>query len=212
MLSIPVFKMNGERSGELQVDPRAFGGRVRSRLIKQAVVAHLDHQRIDSARTKSRADVEGSTRKLFRQKGTGNARMGNVRTCIRRGGGRAFAKRVPGRTVELPKKMRRLATNSAILAKITAGDAMIVDDFACSQVKTRVIAQMVSALGAEAGCTLAVDAYDRNVYLSGRNIAGVNVRPVSELNAYEVLLGKRLVFTKPAFERLVSGENAPAKA
>jgi large subunit ribosomal protein L4 len=211
MLSIPVFKMNGERSGELQVDPRAFGGRVRNRLIKQAVVAHLDHQRLESARTKSRSDVEGSTRKLFRQKGTGNARMGNVRTCIRRGGGRAFAKRVPGRTVELPKKMRRLATNSAILAKITAGDVMIVDDFACSQVKTRVIAQMVAALGAASGCTLAVETYDRNVYLSGRNIARVNVRPVSELNAYEVLLGKRLVFTKPAFERLVSGESAPAK-
>lgn len=208
MLSIPVFKMNGERSGELQVDPRALGGRVRSRLIKQAVVAHLDHQRIDSARTKGRSDVEGSTRKLFRQKGTGNARMGTVRTCIRRGGGRAFGKRIPGRTAVLPKKMRRLATSSAILARIQAGDALVVDDFECSQIKTNAIARMVAALGAEKGCTLATEAYDRNVYLSGRNIARMCICPVDELNAYDVLRGKRLVFTKPAFERLLSGAAA----
>lgn len=204
MLSVPVFKMNGQRAGEVQVDPDVLGGRVRSSLIKHAVVAYLDHQRLDSARTKGRSDVAGSTRKLYRQKGTGNARMGTVRTCIRRGGGRAFAKRVPRSTVEIPKKMRRLARDSAILAKIRAGDVMVLEDLALPQVKTKAVAQMLSALGATKGCTLATHAYDRQVYLSSRNITRMDVRVVDELNAYEVLLRKHLVFTRPALERLLA--------
>lgn len=205
MLSIPVFKMNGQRSGEVQVDPQTLGGCIRPQLIKQTVVAILDHGRIDTARTKGRSDVEGSTRKLYRQKGTGNARMGTVRTCLRRGGGRAFAKRVPGRTVEIPKKMRRLARNSAILAKIQSGEVMILDDLSCPRVKTKTVVQMLTALGTTKGCTLATEAYDRNVYLSARNIERMSIRAVDDLNAYDVLRRRSLLFTRPAFERLLAG-------
>jgi len=87
MIDVPVYNMNGEQTGTMQIDEDILGGRVRISLLKQAVVAWRANQRQGSARTKSRGMVEGSTRKLYRQKGTGNARMGNVRTCIRRGGG-----------------------------------------------------------------------------------------------------------------------------
>ena len=113
-----------------------------------------DRQRQQSARTKGRSDVEGSTRKLYRQKGTGNARAGNLRTPIRRGGGRAFAKRGPRAKKAFPKKMRRLARNSAILARIQANDVIIVDEFRCPEIKTKVVASMLSALGGEKGCVL----------------------------------------------------------
>ncbi|MHC4696825.1 MAG: 50S ribosomal protein L4, partial [Planctomycetota bacterium] len=105
MLAVPVVDVQGQRLGEIEVDPATFGGEVRSKLIKQVVVAYLDHQHQRSARNKGRSDVRGSTRKLYRQKGTGNARAGNSRTPLRRGGGRAFAKRVPRSVKLVSKKM-----------------------------------------------------------------------------------------------------------
>jgi len=204
MLAVPVFDMQGNAKGEIEIDPEVLGGRVRARLIKQALVAHQDHQRQQSARTKGRGDVVGSTRKLYRQKGTGNARVGNIRTGIRRGGGRTFAKRGPRSTKSIPIKMRRLARNSAILAKIQSGDAMIVEGLNLSEIKTKVLATMISALGATRGCTLALHQPDQKIYLSGRNISAASIRVVDELNVYEILRGAKLIFTKPAFERMVA--------
>lgn len=212
MLSVPVFNMKGERAGEVEIDPEVLGGRVRTRLLKQAIVAFLDHQRQDSARTKGKAQVEGSTRKLYRQKGTGNARMGQIRQPIRRGGGRAFAKRGPRSTRELPKKMRRLARDSAILAKIKAQEVMVVDGFHCAAPKTKTFASMLSALSVRRGCVFAVHAYDSKAYLSARNIPNTEIKVVDELGAYEILRRRTLILTRPAFERVAGGFAAVARA
>jgi large subunit ribosomal protein L4 len=202
MLSVPVFDMAGKPAGAIEIDPARLGGHVRPRLIKQAVVAYLDHQRQDSARTKRRSDVVGSTKKLYRQKGTGNARAGAIRTPIRRGGGRTFAKRGPRGVKAFPKKMRRLACDSAILAKIRSEEVSVVDKLVCSAPSTKVFAQMLSALGVEKGCLFAMHSADKNAYLSVRNLASTEVRVVDELNAYEVLRRPRLIFTREAFERI----------
>lgn len=209
MLAVPLFNMRGERTGEMEIDPAALGGRVRPKLLKQAIVAYEDHRRQDSARTKGRSDVKGSTRKLYRQKGTGNARAGARRTPVRRGGGRTFAKRGPRRSLVFPKKMRRLARNSAILAKIEANDVMVVEDLVCTEPKTTIFATMLTSLGIDRGCLVAMHERDRNVYLSARNIPKTDLRLVEELTAYEVLLRKKLVFTKPAFERLQQRGQVP---
>ena len=206
MLSVPVFNMKGESRGTLDVDPEVLGGKVRTRLLKQAVVAFLDHQRQHSARTKGKKHVAGSTRKLYRQKGTGNARMGQIRTPVRKGGGRAFAKRGPRATKELPKKMRRLARDSAILAKIQAQEVLIIDGFECRAPKTKAFATMLSALSVDRGCMFALHAPDKNAHLSARNIQNTDIKVVDELHAYEVLRRPRLILTKPAFEKLVSGK------
>ncbi len=203
MLAVGVFDMKGKRIGEVEVDPAVFGDRVRPQLLKQAIVTYLDHQRQDSARTKNRANVVGSTRKLYRQKGTGNARAGSIRTPVRRGGGRTFAKRGPRRTLDFSKKMRRLARDSAILAKIQSEDVMIVDPLSYSEPKTKSFALMLSALDVTRGCLVAMHENDRNTYLSGRNIKNADIRLVDDLNAYEVLLRKKLIFSKAAFERLL---------
>jgi large subunit ribosomal protein L4 len=209
MLAVRIVNMLGQPAGEVQVDPAVLGGRVRPKLIKQAVVMYLDRQRQRSARTKRRSDVAGSTRKLYRQKGTGNARAGMIRTPVRRGGGRTFGKRVPGAVKEMPQKMRRLACQSAILAKIQADDAVIVSDFALPQIKTKTMANMLSAIGASSGCVLAIDQLNDVVHRSGRNIPKTEVRVVEDLTAYEVLRRRKLVFTRPAFDRLVARASDP---
>lgn len=207
MLVIGVFDMKGKRTGEVEVDPSVLGGHVRPSLIKQAIVSYLNHRRQDSARTKSRSDVEGSTRKLYRQKGTGNARAGMLRTPVRRGGGRTFAKRGPRRSIDLPKKMRRLARDSAILAKIKSEDVMIVDPLQYKTPATKDFSKMLVALEANRGCLIAMHEQDRNTYLSGRNIPKTDIRIIDDLNVYEVLHRKKLIFTKPAFERLIQRSN-----
>jgi len=202
MLKVPVFSIQGQRAGEMEIDPAVLGGRVRPRLLKQAVVQYLANQRSGTAATKSRGMVQGSTRKLYRQKGTGNARMGNNRTCIRRGGGVAFAKGKQNFHQGLPKKMRRLARNNAILARITSGDVLVVEDLAFDVPKTKDFASMLGALGVEKGCLVAIVGDESNVWLSGRNIPKTDIRPVSALHGYEVLRRKQLVFSRSAFEAL----------
>lgn len=212
MISVPIFDMEGQRKGDAEIDPSVLGGRVRPELIKQVIVAYQDHQRVRSARTKGRSQVEGSTRKLYRQKGTGNARAGAIRTPVRRGGGRTFAKRAPGAYKDIPKKMRRLARNQAILAKIQSQDVLVIEDLECSEPKTKTLVKMFSAVGVDRGAVLALHQPDRNVYLSGRNIPDTEVRVAAELNAYEVLRRPKLIFSKPAFEQLSRGKSIEAGA
>jgi large subunit ribosomal protein L4 len=203
MVSVPVFNMQGTKLGSVDVDEAQLGGRVRPELLKQALVAYQDHQRQGSARTKSRAQVEGSTRQLYRQKGTGHARAGMIRTPVRKGGGRAFAKMRPPAVKEFPKKMRRAARNSAILAKMQANEFMVVDGLRCSEPKTKVFAAMLSALKADKGCVVAMHERDANVYKSGRNIPVADIRMVDEVTAYELLRRPRVIFTKGALERVL---------
>ncbi|MHC5110143.1 MAG: 50S ribosomal protein L4 [Planctomycetota bacterium] len=202
MVSVPVYNPAGKQTGEMEIDPAMLGGEVRPALLKQAIVAFQDHQRQHSSRTKGRSQVEGSTRKLYRQKGTGNARAGSIRTPVRRGGGRTFAKRGPLASKGFPKKMRRMARNNAILAKINSQDVLVIDGLDISSPKTKAFAAMLSNLGAADGCLFAIEDRNDNVYLSSRNLPRAQVRVVEEINAYEVLLGRKVIFTKEAFQRL----------
>ena len=202
MIDVPVYNMDGQQSGTTQIDPAVLGGKVRPRLLKQAVVMYQANRRQNTSVTRSRGMVVGSTRKLYRQKGTGNARMGTVRTCIRRGGGVAFAKGRQNFRRALPKKMRRLARNNAILAKLESGNVAIVEGLAFEAPRTKRFVAMLAALDGERGCVLALEEVDRNIYLSGRNVPKADIKPVRELNAYEVLRRKKLIFTKEAFECL----------
>jgi len=202
MLAVPVYNMKGDKVGEAEIDPEVLGGKVRPLLLKQAIVAYRAHKRQYSARTKRRSDVEGSTHKLYRQKGTGNARAGMARTPVRRGGGRAFATRCPRRELVLPKKMKRLARDSALLAKIQSDRVMVVDGLQCDQPKTKMLSGMFSAMGINKGCILALHDADRNIFLSGRNIPNADIRLVTDLNAYDVLRRDCVVMTRQAFDLL----------
>src|SRR5213082_2290298 len=128
MIEVPVFNQSGTQVETIQVDPEKLGGEVRKNLLKQALVMYHANQRQGTVRTLARGEVAGSTRKLFRQKGTGNARTGGIRNPIKVGGGHAKQKHPKEWRLALPKKARRAARNSALLAKLLAKDVRVVDD------------------------------------------------------------------------------------
>lgn len=206
MLEIPVYNTDGKRIKALKVDQELFGGTVNTALLKQAIVIYHGNKRQGTATTKSRSMVVGSTRKLFRQKGTGNARRGNVRTNILRGGGVAFAKRNRDFRRKLPRRMRRAALNSAILAKIIGNDLMVVDGLKIDEPKTRDISQVLKNLKVNRSCLLALGQRDRNVYLSSRNIPDLTVRVADELNAFDVVTRQKMLVTTEAMTALISQE------
>lgn len=199
MLSIPVYNEAGEQIGTESLEEAALGGKVNAHLLKQAVVMYHANRRQGHAVQKTRGEVEGSTRKLFRQKGTGRARMGNLRTPIRRGGGRAFAKKVRDHRQVMPRRMRRLARDQAILSKIQGNNALIVDGLNFDAPKTKRFAAMLRKLNGDAGCVFATNGVQPVLFKSGRNIPKADVMPVGEMNAEQILLRKKLIFTRDAF-------------
>lgn len=216
MISVPVYNMSGERTGEAEVDEAVLGGKVRYDLLKQAVVLWQSNRRQGSARTKNRSLVEGSTRKLYRQKGTGNARMGTVRTCVRRGGGVAHAKRHLVFERSMPRRMRQAARNSAVLAKLKSDSVAIIESIAMEAPRTRTFYAMLKKVGADRGCVVALGSADPVVVKSGRNIPRTEIVPVHDLNAYEILRRRKLLFTREAWDLVVANprtwrrEAAPA--
>src|SRR5881398_3747610 len=137
MIEIPIYNQTGQEIEKFQVDEAKLGGEVRRNLLKQAIVYYHANQRQGTVRTQARGEVAGSTRKLFRQKGTGNARTGGIRNPIKVGGGHAKQKRPKDWRQALPKKARRLATHSAILAKLQSGDVKVLDAISFDAVKTK---------------------------------------------------------------------------
>lgn len=212
VLEIPVFDAKGARIGAEQIDADALGGKVRVRLLKQAVVAYELGQRQGTFASKSRAMVHGASRKLYRQKGTGNARAGNLRTPTRRGGGHSFHKIPRDFSQRMPRRMRTLARNSAILAKIQAGDAMIIDPLATEQPKTKQFAALLKAVGAGGTCLVAMKDRDMGVWRSGRNIPGVNIKMLADVNPFEVLRPRHVIFSRDAFAALKDGSSQAAEA
>ena len=206
MLEVPVYNTSGEKVESLQVDEAAFGGQVNVALLKQAIVAYHANRRQGSATTRSRGLVVGSTRKLFRQKGTGNARRGARRTNVLRGGGVAFAKVPHDYGKRLPRKMRRAALDSAILAKILGEDLMVVDGLKIDAPRTREMAVVLRNLAVDRSCLLALGERDRNVYLSARNIPDLTVRIAEELNAFDVATRQKMLVTREAMQALLGQE------
>lgn len=204
MIEIPVLDITGKKVGTESLDPALFGERIRYDLLKQAVVTYRANKRQGTVATKSRGMVTGSTRKLYRQKGTGRARMGNARTVIRRGGGVAFAKVNRDFSKKLPRKMRRLARNSAILAKAQAGTICVLQGLAFDEPKTSRFAKILKVTNFEKKTLIAVTVEDKNLHKSARNIPDVGMKLVWELNAYDILRTRNLVFTPEAFKALVS--------
>jgi large subunit ribosomal protein L4 len=203
MIEIPIYSRDGKKVDSLQVDEQLLGGEVRPALLKQAYVMYHANRRQGTAATRGRARVEGSTRKLYRQKGTGNARVGNIRTNIRRGGGVAFAKQTKDWRQSMPAKMRRLATRNALLSKAMDGEIKLIDDFKLQAPKTKAIAQVLDALAVDRSCLLAIDPDSRHVALSARNIADLSIIQVNQLNAYDLLSHRYLLVEKDAFARYI---------
>lgn len=209
MATLPIYDMAGTKVGDYEIDPSLIAPKISKQLLHDVVVMYLANQRQGSNKTKTRGEVSGSTKKLYRQKGTGNARAGAKRTPVRRGGGHANARQPRSYYYRLPRKAVQAATRMAIASKIAAGSVVVVDQLKLEGPKTKVLASAFKALGLEGQTkTLAINGLDRNVYLSGRNIEGLTISPVSDLNALAILRPRKLVVTKEALDWLKSRATA----
>src|SRR3982074_758488 len=146
MLTVPVFNPAGEKVGEESIDPADFGGEVNKQLLHDVVLMHQAARRVGAGNSRGPADVAGSGKKLFRQKGTGNARVGAKRTHKRKGGGVAFARRHRDYRYDLPKKAVRTAVRMALLSKFQDHQALVLDGLALNQPKTREVAKALRAI------------------------------------------------------------------
>ena len=212
MIELPVYNKSGDKVDAVKIDEAALGGPdIRSALLKQAYVITHGNQRQASSRTKSRGMVSGSTRKIYRQKGTGNARMGAVRTVIRRGGGVAFAKTRDSFRRKLSKLMRRLANRNSVLAKIKdfegniLDELKVVDSLQFDAPRTRDMAAILKALGVDRTCLLALDTTNQGAALSARNLPNVDTIRVDQLNAFDVLNHRYLVIDRASLEAFIDG-------
>jgi large subunit ribosomal protein L4 len=206
MLSLNVYNRQGESVGTVEVDSAEFGGTINRQLLHDVVLMHLANQRAGTHSTLRRGEVAGSTKKLFRQKGTGNARVGNRRTNKRKGGGTAKGPKPRDYEYRLPKKVVRAATRMALLSKFQDQETVVVDDLSFPEIKTKQMTGVLKALKLTGTtCLVGTAGRDTILYKSARNLPGVEVAPTSQLNAYTVLKHKKLLLTRAALDELRKG-------
>ena len=213
MTSLPIFNRSGQEVGQYEIEPTDLAPQINKQLLHDVVVMYQANRRQGTFRSKSRSEVSGGTRKMYRQKGTGNARAGSRRSGIRRGGGHIFAKRPRDFSYSLPRKAVRAATRMAVASKIKDNELVVIDELAFTEPKTKEMAAILKALGLGGTSTLVTtESYDPNVYRSARNISRVTVLPVADLNALSVLQPRRVLVTKAALDRFRSGKPASGQA
>jgi len=200
MIEIPVYNQSGKQVGGVEIDEAVLGGQVRPALLKQAYVRYHANARQGSAATRGRGQKEGSTRKLYKQKGTGNARRGAVRTNLMRGGGVAFAKSPKSWRLDMPTKMRRLANRNALLAKAVDGEIKLVDGLDFDTPSTKQFSSLLESLGINRTCLVGLADTNTATARSARNIDDVSVTLVDRFNAFDLLNHRFIVVEKAAFE------------
>ena len=204
-LTLNVLDLSGKAAGKLTLPVEMFGEKVNKRLLAQAVRVYLANKRQGTVSTKNRSEVEGSSRKIYRQKGTGRARHGTVRAPIFVHGGLAHGPKPRDFSLDLPKKMRRKALFSALSAKMHDGEVKIVTGFEKMEPKTKQFAKALKNLGAmeKKVSALVVCPTDLdNVKRAGRNIQGLYVTAAKRLNAYDVIRCRQLLLTKEAIDEM----------
>jgi large subunit ribosomal protein L4 len=204
MISLSVYDKNGKEVGSLKVDESAFGGRVRYSLLKQAIVMYQANKRVGTAATKGRGQIEGSTKKIYAQKHTGNARAGTIRTGKRVGGGVTFGKKARDFSQDMPKKQKKLARDSAILSKLLSNNVVVVDQLKFEKPKTKDFANILENLKIDRSCLVIIGEHNDTLWRSARNIAKVSVMPAVESNAGDICRHTKLLFTKEAFLSLMN--------
>jgi large subunit ribosomal protein L4 len=201
MAKVSVYNLEKKPVGELELSDAVFGAEVNEALIYDVLKAQLASRRAGTAKTKLRPEVAGSTRKLYRQKGTGAARHGAIRASHYVGGGKAHGPRPRDYSYRPPRKMRTGALVSALSLKLKQGQLLVVDTFELSEIKTKKLAQILKVL--EAGNSLIVDGNtNENLKLSVRNMQKSQFLPPEGVNLYDVLRHESVILTKDAATQL----------
>jgi large subunit ribosomal protein L4 len=204
-LTIDVMDLAGKVVESFALPTEMFGEEVNKKLLAQAVRVYLANKRQGTASTKTRGEVDGSTRKIYRQKGTGRARHGSIRAPIFVKGGIVFGPKPRDFSMTLPQKMRRKALFSALSAKLGDGEVRVLGGLEKIEPKTKLFAQALIKLGFDSKkrkLLLVTAGSVENVKKASRNIAGVSISPAKQLNAYDVLSNKHILFMKEAIDEM----------
>jgi large subunit ribosomal protein L4 len=203
-MQVNVLSIKGEDTGRsVELPDDMFGVEPNEHVVYLAVKAYLANQRQGTHKSKERGEVAGSTRKLKRQKGTGTARAGDIKSPIFRGGGRIFGPRPRNYTQKLNKKVKRLARHSVLSEKLQAENLVILEDFSFDAPKTKQYIQLLDALKANGKKSLLLTAdHEREVYLSSRNLQNTTVMRAQDANTYQILNADMLILAEGAIEKL----------
>ncbi len=203
MPKLTVHDAKGKKVGTYSIEPTDLAPRINKQLLHDAVVMYEANARQGSHQTKNRAAVAGSRKKMYRQKGTGNARAGHKMSGIRRGGGHIHNIKNRDYSYSLPRKALQLATRMAIASKVRDDEMTLVDKLEFAQPKTKDMAGVLQHLDCQGESLLIATAgLSVNVYKSARNIEGVSVLPAAELNALSILKARRLLITPEALDQI----------
>ena len=213
MAEVKVFQ--GGSVSSTDFDAAVFGSRVLGRTLKDAVVMYEANARAGTHKTKTRSEVRGGNKKLWKQKHTGRARMGTTKSPLWRGGGRIFGPRPRDYGYHMPVKARRTALRNALFSKFRDGEVALAEGWPTDKPSTKAAVAILEQLGMGRSATVVTDQLDRNLYLSLRNVPLVDVCTAADLNAHQVLLRRWLVCTPAALEALkgrFGGEEHRSKA
>jgi large subunit ribosomal protein L4 len=190
-----LYQQDGTVKGEVELPEAVFGVEINEPLLHQVIVQLQANQRQGTSKTKTRAEVSGGGRKPWKQKGTGRARAGSNTSPIWVRGGKAHGPSPRDYYTTIPKKMRKLALVSALSSRAQSENVLVVDSILCEHPKTKIIASLVSALSLNGKRNLlVVDKESSNIYLSGRNIPDLEIKPISEVNAYDIIANENIIF------------------
>lgn len=202
MLQIEVLNKENKSIGTLELPREIFGVEVKKGLLHEVMRNYLANRRQGSASTKTRGLVSGGGRKPWRQKGTGRARAGSIRSPLWKGGGTVFGPMPRDYSYKLPKKMKWTALSSALTAKLSDGELIVIDDISVPEPRTRLFVDLLKGLGLKNNLLIVIPEKDVNIELAARNIPGVNITRVGELNVYSILSHEKIILTRDAVEKI----------
>jgi large subunit ribosomal protein L4 len=201
-MEVPVTTLDRKAAGTIELSPAVFGQPVRSDILHQVVRWQLAKRRQGTHKTKTRGEINKTTRKMYKQKGTGRARHGAASATQFRGGAKPFGPRPRDHAIGLPKKVRRLGLKIALSSKLADGKLVVLDQATLDEPKTRRLAERVRAFGWTSALLVDGPAFDENLARAARNLVGVQLLPTIGANVYDILRRDVLILTKAAVQQL----------
>ncbi|KHE90783.1 50S ribosomal protein L4 [Candidatus Brocadiaceae bacterium S225] len=202
MIKVPVFDNSGNSLEDVTLSEETFGGKVRRELLRDTIIMHEANHRKGTASTKTRGEVAGGGRKPWKQKHTGRARAGDIRSPIWKGGGVVFGPKPRDYSFSLNRKAKRVALQTAILSRLIDNEVVLIDKLELDLPSTKKLASILKCLEIRESCLIVMQEFDETIWKSSRNIYNVKFRVASDLNAYDVVKYKKLLIVKDVLENL----------
>lgn len=202
MPKVALYDINGSQVGDIELKDEIFGVEVNNHVMYEAVKNYLANQRQGTQSAKTRAEVRGGGKKPWRQKGTGRARQGSIRSPQWKGGGVIFAPKPRDYSYSIPKKVKRLALKSALTSKVVDNEIIVLDSFNLEQAKTKEMVKVLSNLKANKKSLIVIPERDENVIRAASNIPGVKTAYVNTINVYDILNCDSFIITKDAVNKV----------